>query len=193
MSCTKEMKTFIRKWVLLSHFWQLAGEHLRSPVTFYFCPSSLWLVAPRTCILLSNISYQRHPSRLLLAETAVTGWCWLLSDSQTSQETEQDLGCYCWADLDSSAACLDSTKIHPLFQIVMQVLASLGHFYEALYFSFRSLVIARSCSIVRGGVSLVTLLFILKTLSLRSLLLLFGPERCPDMWHLPHTMSHPDG
>lgn len=116
LSCTKEIKTVIRKWVLLSHFWQLAGKHLRSPVTFYFCPSSLWLVAPRTCILLSNISYQRHSSRLFLTETAVTGWCWLLSDSQTSQETEQDLRYYCWADLDSSADCLDSSKTHPLFQ-----------------------------------------------------------------------------
>lgn len=27
-SCTKEMKTFIREWVWVSHFWQLAGERL---------------------------------------------------------------------------------------------------------------------------------------------------------------------
>lgn len=27
-SCTKEMKTFIREWVWVLHFWQLAGERL---------------------------------------------------------------------------------------------------------------------------------------------------------------------
>lgn len=60
LSCTKEMKTFIRKWVFVSHFWQLAGEHLRSPVTFYSYPSSLWLVAPRTFVLLGVLSYKWH-------------------------------------------------------------------------------------------------------------------------------------
>lgn len=116
LSCTKEMKTFIRKWVLLSHFWQLAGEHLRSPVTFSFCPSSLWLVAPRTCILLCNISYGWHSSKLLLNRD-VCHWVILLvewfPDFPGNSKNWATIAELTWM---AQQTAWSSTKIYPFLQ-----------------------------------------------------------------------------
>lgn len=139
------MKTFIRKWVLVSHFWQLAGEHLRSLVTFYSCPWSLWPVAPRTCVLLRVISYQWHCLWLLQRLLSLGGAGSLVIPRFPRKEQKTSFSR--WTDLGSSADW-SQTKYSPYFK---EVHAALSHLLSS-----RSLVVTRLCSTVWGGMGLGT-------------------------------------
>lgn len=83
LSRTKEMKTFIRKWVCISHFWQLAGEHLWEALwhfPFVLHPHG-WLPQGHACC--SAVFLTRSSSRLFVMGPCVTGRCWEQSDSSS--------------------------------------------------------------------------------------------------------------